>query len=178
MPKSKQVKDKKLKTENKKVQEAPVAEPKVVHSQVFRGRVVAAQPKTVTVLIERVKMHPLYHKGFKQSKRYLVHDEVGVKLGDVVEIVKSRPFSKNKHFLVLRVVGQDMVAVVTQQIKEDAAEAIAEVMPSNAEAMEGKPEDQIGSEKSESQISDVTDQKVEDIKEIKPKKKTKIKEEK
>lgn len=101
---------------------------------VMRGRVVSAKvPQTVTVLIERRKMHHLYQKAFTSSKKYLVHDNLGVSLGDVVDIVKSKPISKNKHFKILRVVGRDIEAVVSEQLKEEAAEAIAEVMPEEKE---------------------------------------------
>lgn len=102
--------------------------------QVMRGLVVSTKlPKTVTVIVERSKMHPLYHKAFKQSQRYLVHDELGVKEGDLVNIGQVKPISKNKHFKVLNVVGQDIAAIVSEQLKEEAAEAIAQVMPEEKE---------------------------------------------
>lgn len=102
--------------------------------QVMRGLVVATKlPKTVTVVVERSKMHPLYHKAFKRSKRYLVHDEIGVKEGDLVNIGQIKPISKNKHFKVLNIVGQDIAAIVSEQLKEEAAEAIAQVMPEEKE---------------------------------------------
>ena len=64
------------------------------------GRVVSEKTiKTVVVLVEREKMHPMYKKSFRRSKRYLVHNEIVAKLGDLVEIVQVRPISKNKHFL-------------------------------------------------------------------------------
>lgn len=96
----------------------------------MKGRVVSTKmTKTAVVLIERDKMHPLYGKSFRRSKKYLVHDEVGVSDGDVVEIVKTKPFSKNKHWQVLRIAGKDMEAILTEKLKEKAAEEIAEVMP-------------------------------------------------
>lgn len=40
------------------------------------GKVVSAtNNKTITVLVETYKTHPLYHKRVKQSKKYAVHDE-------------------------------------------------------------------------------------------------------
>ena len=99
-------------------------------SHVLRGLVVAAKAKqTVTVLVGRSRMHPLYHKAIKQSKKYLVHDEVGVKEGDLVEIVQTRPMSRAKRFKILRVVGVDMATIVSEKLKNEVAEAIAEVMP-------------------------------------------------
>lgn len=116
--------------------------------QLQKGRVVqAVLPQTVTVLIERSKEHPLYHKSIKRSKRYLVHDTKGAKLGALVEIAKVRPISKNKHFEVVRILGQDIEAVVSEQLKEEAKEAIAEVMPEEREkgqesSIKGKEGDQ------------------------------------
>lgn len=116
--------------------------------QVMRGRVISAKsPKTVTVLIEREKIHPLYSKAFKRSKHYLVHDELGVLEGDVVEIVKVKPISRNKHFQTVRVVGKDIEAIVTERLKEEAAQEIAEVMPEEKE--ESGADSQESSEKSE-----------------------------
>ena len=101
----------------------------------IRGRVVAAkQPKTVTVLVERKKTHPFYKKSFMRRKKYLVHDELGVLEGDVVEIVKIKPISKNKHFGVVRVVGKDIEVMVSQHLKEEAAAEIAEVMSEEKES--------------------------------------------
>ena len=52
------------------------------------GKVVSAtNNKTITVLVETYKTHPLYHKRVKQSKKYAVHDETNkAKVGDVVTI--------------------------------------------------------------------------------------------
>lgn len=102
--------------------------------QVLRGRVVSTKlPKTVTVLIERRKTHPLYGKSFKRSKKYLVHDPIGVLEGDVVDIVPTKPISKHKHFIVLKVIGKDIEAIVAQKLKEEAAQVIAQVMPEEKE---------------------------------------------
>lgn len=121
--------------------------------QVLRGRVLSAKlAKTVTVLVERKKIHPLYGKSYKRSKKYLVHDDLGVVAGDVVEIVQIRPISKNKHFAISRVVGKDMEAIITQQLKEEAAEEIAEVMPVEKEVdkVEGEgSSEEINTEKKE-----------------------------
>ena len=61
------------------------------------GKVVSAtNNKTITVLVETYKTHPLYHKRVKQSKKYAVHDETNkAKVGDVVRIVSTKPISRN-----------------------------------------------------------------------------------
>ena len=54
--------------------------------QELTGKVVSAKcDKTITVLVETYKKHPLYHKRVKSSKKYCVHDETNkAKAGDVV----------------------------------------------------------------------------------------------
>ncbi len=102
--------------------------------QIMRGRVVSAKTaKTAVVLVEGTKRHPMYHKSSKTSKRYLVHDETGVKEGDLVELIKIRPMSASKHWMIYKVVGRDMEAIITEELKEEAAEAIAQVMPVEVE---------------------------------------------
>lgn len=60
-------------------------------------------PKMAVVLVERLCLHPVYKKRVKRSKKYLVHDEIGVKLGDKVVIQETRPISKRKKFKVVEV---------------------------------------------------------------------------
>jgi small subunit ribosomal protein S17 len=60
--------------------------------------------KTVVVVIERLKKHPLYGKYIKRRVKYMVHDEKGVaKLGDKVTIVETRPMSKRKRWRIKEV---------------------------------------------------------------------------
>lgn len=70
--------------------------------RVMEGRVVSDKAdKTVTVLVERRVMHPLYKKYFKRSKKYLAHDESNTcGLGDLVVIEECAPISKRKTWLV------------------------------------------------------------------------------
>lgn len=71
--------------------------------RVLQGVVVSDKgDKTVTVLVERRVMHPLYKKFIKRSKRYHAHDEANAyKVGDVVRIEECRPISKTKSWTVL-----------------------------------------------------------------------------
>lgn len=103
-------------------------------NQVFKGSVVSVKTaKTATVLIESRKTHPLYKKSYLQTKRYLVNDDLGVKPGDLVNIIKCKPISKNKHFKIIKIVGRDMEAIVTEQLKEEAKSAIEEIIPVETE---------------------------------------------
>lgn len=60
--------------------------------------------KTVSVLVERTKEHPLYHKKYKSSKKFLAHTEDKLEPGDTVMIEETRPISKNKHWKVIKVI--------------------------------------------------------------------------
>lgn len=94
------------------------------------GKVVSTKmSKTAVVMVESTKTHQLYNKSFIHTKKYLVEDQIGVKDGDVVEIVKIRPISKKKHWKIEKVIGRDIVMIVEEELKEEAAEAIAEIMP-------------------------------------------------
>lgn len=98
------------------------------------GRVTSTKLKqTVTVLVERTAMHSLYKKTFIRTKKYLVDDGIGVKDGDIVEIVKCKPISKNKHWKIVKVVGKNLAEIVEAEQKKKAEEVIAEVMPEEKE---------------------------------------------
>lgn len=66
--------------------------------RVLQGVVVSdKQDKTVTVLVERRVMHPIYKKYLRKSKKYAAHDETNsVKEGETVRIRECRPLSKRK----------------------------------------------------------------------------------
>ncbi len=70
------------------------------------GKVVSdKRNKTVTVMIERRVIHPIYGKIMIKTSKYHAHDENGeYKLGDIVEIIESRPLSKTKNWVVTRLV--------------------------------------------------------------------------
>ena len=58
--------------------------------------------KTVTVLVDRRVMHPIYKKFIRRSKKYAAHDEANIcKIGDMVRIEECRPISKRKTWLVI-----------------------------------------------------------------------------
>ncbi|BAW02269.1 30S ribosomal protein S17 [Thermus thermophilus] len=86
--------------------------------KVLTGVVVSDKmQKTVTVLVERQFPHPLYGKVIKRSKKYLAHDpEEKYKLGDVVEIIESRPISRRKRFRVLRLVESGRMDLVEKYL--------------------------------------------------------------
>ena len=74
--------------------------------KVYTGRVVSDKmDKTITVLVETYKKHPLYGKRVKYSKKFKAHDELNAaKAGDVVRIMETRPLSATKRFRLVEVV--------------------------------------------------------------------------
>jgi small subunit ribosomal protein S17 len=74
--------------------------------KVYTGRVVSDKmDKTITVLVETYKKHPLYGKRVKYSKKFKAHDELNeAKTGDVVRIMETRPLSATKRFRLVEVV--------------------------------------------------------------------------
>jgi small subunit ribosomal protein S17 len=74
--------------------------------KVYRGTVVSDKmDKTITVLIETKKTHPLYGKRVKYSKKFKAHDELNeAKVGDKVVIMATRPLSATKRFRLVEIV--------------------------------------------------------------------------
>lgn len=70
--------------------------------KIFKGKIVATKmAKTVTVEVERFLAHPIYKKRFKRNKKYQVHSDKELKVGDVVKFVETRPISKTKRWRIL-----------------------------------------------------------------------------
>jgi small subunit ribosomal protein S17 len=70
------------------------------------GQVVSSKmDKTVVVVVQRTRRHPLYGKVVRVTKRYKAHDEKNeCRVGDEVRLIESRPYSKDKHFRVEEIV--------------------------------------------------------------------------
>ncbi|MDP4104610.1 MAG: 30S ribosomal protein S17 [Bacillota bacterium] len=79
--------------------------------KVYSGRVVSDKmDKTITVLVETYKKHPLYGKRVKYSKKFKAHDEQNeAKIGDVVRIMETRPLSATKRFRLVEVVEKAVI---------------------------------------------------------------------
>ena len=75
------------------------------------GKVVSAKcDKTITVLVETYKNHPLYGKRVKYSKKYVAHDEKNeAKEGDTGRIAMTRPLSKTKRYELVEVIEKAVV---------------------------------------------------------------------
>lgn len=79
--------------------------------KVLRGTVVSDKmDKTIVVEINTSKSHPLYGRHVKYTSKFKAHDENNeAKVGDVVEVMETRPLSKDKHFRLVRIVEKAVV---------------------------------------------------------------------
>ncbi|MCH4266123.1 MAG: 30S ribosomal protein S17 [Solobacterium sp.] len=79
--------------------------------KVLRGRVVSDKmDKTIVVEIDTTKSHPLYGRQVKYSTKFKAHDEKNeAHTGDLVEVMETRPLSKDKHFRLIRVVEKAVI---------------------------------------------------------------------
>lgn len=89
--------------------------------RVLEGQVVSDKmDKTVTVLVERRFMHPVYKKYVKRTDKYAAHDEGNAfKAGDQVQIEECRPVSRRKTW---KVVSAPSAAPKTADTKAPAKE--------------------------------------------------------
>lgn len=69
------------------------------------GRIVSDKmQKTAVIEIERRTMHPIYKKVVSSTKKVYAHDEEGLPVGAVVQIVETRPLSKTKRWAIEEVI--------------------------------------------------------------------------
>ena len=74
--------------------------------KVMRGIVTSNKmQKTVVVQVDRKVRHPLYEKFIRRRTRVHAHDENReAHVGDLVEVMETRPISKLKRFRLVRVI--------------------------------------------------------------------------
>lgn len=79
--------------------------------KVIQGRVVSDKmDKTIVVIVETYKNHPVYGKRVRYSKKFKAHDENNeAKTGDIVKIMETRPLSATKRFRLLEVVQKAVI---------------------------------------------------------------------
>ena len=66
--------------------------------------------KTITVAVESDKRHPLYGKVYKTTKKFKAHDENNeCNIGDIVEIMETRPLSATKRYRLVKVVQEAVI---------------------------------------------------------------------
>ncbi|MCX6757830.1 MAG: 30S ribosomal protein S17 [Candidatus Nomurabacteria bacterium] len=76
----------------------------VEKGKILKGVVVSDKmDKTIVVAVSRFIKHPKYGKFYSVTKKYKAHDEENkYKTGDKVEIMETRPISKDKKFKVVK----------------------------------------------------------------------------
>ncbi len=79
----------------------------IAKRKVMEGLVVSDKmAKTVVVAVETRKVHPLYKKAIRYTKKYKAHDENrACKIGDRVRIVETRPLSREKRWRVVEILS-------------------------------------------------------------------------
>lgn len=77
---------------------------------VYQGRVVSDKmDKTITVVVDTYKNHPVYKKRIKYSKKYYAYDENNeAKIGDTVRIMETRPLSHAKRYRLTKIVKKSI----------------------------------------------------------------------
>ncbi|MDD5369189.1 MAG: 30S ribosomal protein S17 [Anaerolineaceae bacterium] len=78
--------------------------------------------KTVVVEITRTYRHPLYKKVVHSSQSLKAHDELNCQIGDQVQIVESRPLSREKRWVVETIIKHDRVAEAEAEAEAEQAE--------------------------------------------------------
>ena len=79
--------------------------------RVLRGTVVSDKmDKTIVVEITTRRSHPLYGRHVKYTSKFKAHDENNeAKVGDIVEVMETRPLSKDKHFRLVKIVEKAVI---------------------------------------------------------------------
>lgn len=79
--------------------------------RVLRGTVVSDKmDKTIVVEITTRRSHPLYGRHVKFTSKFKAHDENNeAKVGDIVEVMETRPLSKDKHFRLVKIVEKAVI---------------------------------------------------------------------
>ncbi len=74
--------------------------------KILLGEVVSDKcQKTITVLVTKRKLHPIYLKYVVETKKLKAHDELNTAhIGDKVRVIESRPISKDKCWRLLEIV--------------------------------------------------------------------------
>ena len=88
--------------------------------KIFKGEVISTKmDKTATVMVDRIVSHPIYKKRYKRSKKYHVHDPYGVAVGQKVEFVSSKPYSKLKKWVITKVAEKKEEKAKSKTVKKN-----------------------------------------------------------
>ena len=94
--------------------------------------------KTISVSVDRIVRHKKFEKQLTRQTVHKANDEKGeAKLGDLVEIVETRPLSKTKRWRLVRIVRKTQLATVTGAL--DATDKSKEKGGTKGKAKDEKP---------------------------------------
>ncbi len=105
------------------------------------GRVVSDRmDKTVVVVYEWSRPHPIYRKAVRRQTRLYAHDEENrCSLGDTVRIIESRPYSKTKRWKISEILSSIEIAEVQPEeisVDEDVLSYAASVSAESSKSDE------------------------------------------
>jgi small subunit ribosomal protein S17 len=89
--------------------------------------------KTVVVQVESRQRHPLYGKVVHKAARFKAHDEQNCQMGDTVQIVESKPISKDKRWVVEAVLNRGYHVTLPEDPELNTAAAAAAAAPAEPE---------------------------------------------
>ena len=109
--------------------------------RMLSGQVVSDRMnKSRVVLIQRQVQHPLYGKYLRKSTKLHVHDEHNEsKTGDQVVIQESRPISKTKSWVLLKIKGKDSSSAAQLLQKGDVSDPVV----AGAETSKAEPDSSV-----------------------------------
>ena len=131
------------------------------------GRVISDRmDKSVVVLVEWRRTHPLYRKSIRRRSRLVVHDaDNSCRIGDMIRVIESRPISRTKRWRVAEILSRQEIAEIQPDeitIDEAVATAAGVQEPETAESVS----EQLVPEQSESEpVASVQAEAVESVSE-------------
>jgi len=82
--------------------------PRTSHAAEKVGVVVSDRmTKSRVVMVERLTRHPMYGKTMRRRRKFMAHDAENIsKTGDTVRMLRTRPLSKSKRWVITDIVKQ------------------------------------------------------------------------
>jgi len=75
------------------------------------GKVISTKMKGAAIVaVDRFVTHPIYSKRIRRTNKYHVKDEIGVKPGEMVNIIETRPISKTITWKVSEIIKKNVAA--------------------------------------------------------------------
>lgn len=87
--------------------------------KILKGIVISTKmQKTAVIAITRKTPHPFYKKLMKKTKNYKADtSDISVQVGDMVQMSKIAPISKDKHFKITKILKKAEPVVLEQKEK-------------------------------------------------------------